>query len=84
MLSLDILGYSAGIFIVVSLIPQIIKSWKTKSTKDISLPRYLIYIIGIILWLVYGTIIRNWPMIIANAINLVLAFSVLFLKLKYG
>lgn len=81
---LDILGYTAGIFIVISLIPQIIKSWKTKSTKDLSLPRYLIYIIGIILWFVYGLIIRNGPMIVMNAINLALAFSILSLKIKYG
>jgi MtN3 and saliva related transmembrane protein len=80
----DILGYIAGFLILISLVPQIIKSWKTKSTKDISLLRYIIYIIGIIMWLIYGVVLVNGPMIIANSINLVLASSILYLKLKYG
>jgi MtN3 and saliva related transmembrane protein len=81
---LDIIGYSAGLLILVSIVPQIIKSWKTKSTKDISLLRYIIYILGIILWLTYGIILANGPMIITNSINLCLASSILYLKLKYG
>jgi len=80
----DILGYIAGLLILVSLVPQIIKSWKTKSTKDISLLRYIIYIIGIIMWLIYGSLLNNGPMIISNSINLLLASSILYLKLKYG
>lgn len=80
----DIIGYVAGLLVLLSLIPQIIKSWKTKSTKDISLLRYIIYIIGIIMWLIYGIILVNGPMIIANSISLVLASSILYLKLKYG
>jgi MtN3 and saliva related transmembrane protein len=80
----DIIGYIAGALILISLIPQIIKSWRTKSTKDISLLRYLIYVLGVILWLSYGIILHNGPMILTNSINLCLASSILFLKLKYG
>jgi MtN3 and saliva related transmembrane protein len=81
---IDIIGYIAGFLILVSIIPQIIKSWKTKSTKDLSLLRYLIYIAGVIMWLVYGIVLKNGPMIIVNSINLVLASSVLYLIIKYG
>jgi len=81
---IDIIGYIAGIFVTISLIPQVIKSWKTKSTKDLSLLRYLIYIAGIVLWLVYGIALVNGPMMAMNVIILILALSVLYLKLKYG
>lgn len=81
---IDIIGYAAGIFVAISLIPQVIKSWKTKSTKDLSLLRYLIYIIGVFLWLVYGFALHNGPMIAMNIFILSLALSVLYLKLKYG
>ncbi|MEK6969155.1 MAG: SemiSWEET transporter [Nanoarchaeota archaeon] len=81
---IDIIGYAAGFLILISIIPQIIKSWKTKSTKDISLLRYLIYAAGVVLWLVYGIVLYNGPMMVVNGINLILASSILYLKFKYG
>ena len=81
---IDIIGYAAGTLILISIIPQIIKSWRTKSTKDLSLWRYLIYVGGVFLWLVYGLVLWNGPIIIVNAINLALASSVLYLKIRYG
>lgn len=81
---IDLLGYAAGILVVISLLPQVIKSWKTKSTKDISLARYVIYIIGLILWIIYAIIIQNGPVAVMNSIGLILAILILFLKLKYG
>ena len=82
-MSVDTIGYIAGILIIISLVPQIIKSWKTKSTTDLSLTRYLIYVAGVVMWLVYGIVISNNPMIVMNTINLTLALSVVYLKLKY-
>jgi MtN3 and saliva related transmembrane protein len=84
MLWTDILGYIAGILVVISLLPQVIKSWKTKSTKDISLLRYVIYVTGLILWIIYALIINNGPVAVMNSVGLILALSILFLKLKYG
>ncbi len=80
---IDILGYSAGILVVISLLPQVIKSWKTKSTKDISLWRYIIYIIGLVLWIAYALIINNGPVAVMNSAGLALAISILVLKIKY-
>ena len=80
----DILGYAAGILVVISLLPQVIKSWKTKSTKDISLSRYVIYVMGLILWVTYAFIIQNGPVAVMNGIGLVLALLILYLKLKHG
>ncbi len=81
---IDILGYAAGTLVVISLLPQAIKSWKTGSTRDISLWRYLIYVGGLILWVAYAAIIKNGPVAVMNGIGLVLAASILYLKLRYG
>ncbi|MCH7951413.1 SemiSWEET transporter [Patescibacteria group bacterium] len=82
--AVDILGYVAGILVVISLLPQTIKSWKTKSTKDLSLKRYIIYITGLILWITYAIIIKNGPVAVMNSIGLILASSILYLKLRHG
>mgnify|MGYP005650655725 CR=1 FL=1 len=81
---IDILGYTAGILVVISLLPQTIKSWKTKSTRDISLWRYIIYVVGLILWITYAIIIKNGPVAIMNSLGLCLALSILYLKIKHG
>jgi len=81
---IDALGYVAGILVVISLLPQIVKSWKTKSTKDISTWRYLIYIAGLILWITYALLIGNGPVAIMNSTGLLLAVTVLCLKARYG
>jgi len=84
MAMIDIVGYLAGTLVVLSLLPQIIKSWKTKSTGDLSLPRYIVYIVGVSLWLIYGILLPNYPMLIMNIAALSLALVMLYLKLKYG
>lgn len=81
---IDLLGYFAGILVVISLLPQVIKSWKTKLTRDISLWRYIIYVIGLILWVLYAVIIDNGPVGVMNSIGLVLAVSILYLKIRHG
>jgi len=84
MIWVDVLGYVAGILVVISLLPQAIKSWKTKLTRDISLLRYVIYVIGLILWVTYAFIIKNGPVGVMNGIGLLLALSILYLKIKHG
>ena len=81
---IDIMGYIAGALVVASLLPQVIKSWKTKSTKDISILRYIIYVTGLVLWVGYATIIKNGPVALMNSIGLILAISILYLKIKHG
>lgn len=84
MFDVSILGYVAGMLVIISLLPQTIKILKTKSTKDISLWRYIIYILGLILWVTYATIIHNGPVAVMNSVGLLLALSILFLKIKFG
>jgi MtN3 and saliva related transmembrane protein len=82
-MSVDQLGYIAGLLVVLSLLPQFIKAWRTKLTRDISLLRYIIYIIGLILWIVYAILIKVWPVGIMNGVGLILALGILYLKIRY-
>ena len=84
MLYVDILGYVAGGLIFISLLPQAIKSWTTHSTKDLSLLRYLIYVVGLVLWITYAILIKNGPVFILNVLGIIVAISILYAKLKYG
>jgi len=84
MILIDLLGYVAGILVVISLLPQAMKSWRTKKTRDISLARYVIYVTGLVLWVAYAIIIQNGPVALMNSVGLFLAVIILYLKLRYG
>ena len=79
----DIMGYIAGVFILLSIVPQIIKSYKTKSVKDISILMLISLIIGTLFWIVYGVMVQGMPIIVLNIIYLVVVAYQLFLKVKY-
>jgi MtN3 and saliva related transmembrane protein len=77
-------GLVAGILTTISFLPQAIKTWQTKSTKDISLSMFLTFCVGVILWVIYGFYTKNIPVFVANFATFLLAFSILVCKLKYG
>jgi MtN3 and saliva related transmembrane protein len=78
------LGLLAAVLTTTAFLPQVMKTWRTRSTADISLGMFLILVAGIILWLIYGAILRDVPLIVANATTLVLAGTILFFKIRYG
>ena len=78
---LDLVGTIAGTLTTVAFVPQVIKTWRSRSTRDISLAMWLAFTLGVALWLVYGLLAESWPILIANAVTLLLAGSVLSLKL---
>lgn len=80
----DILGFAAAFCTTLAFLPQAVKTWKSKSARDLSLPMFLIFCIGIVLWLLYGIMIVDWPMIVANSLTFFLAASILYHKVKYG
>ena len=80
----DLLGYLAACCTTGAFLPQVLQTWKTRDTRAISLPMYLVFVMGVLLWLIYGLQISNWPMTIANLVTLVLAGSVLIMKLRFG
>ena len=77
------LGLLAGTLTTISFIPQVTKTWRSKYTRDISLGMFLIFSAGTFLWLLYGIRIGALPVVIANAITLALALTILFFKIKY-
>ena len=77
------IGFFAGFCTTVAFIPQALKVWRTKSTKDISLLMFIIFTTGVLSWLIYGITISDAPIIIANAITLILSIFILFYKIKF-
>jgi len=81
---IQFIGYASGIIIAISLAPQVFKAWKTKSTKDISILWNIIYISGLLLFLVYGFGIKEMPIILGGVIEVLLAISLIIAKILYG
>ena len=80
---LKYVGFFAALCTTIAFLPQAIKVYKTKSTKDISLLMFLIFTIGVFSWLIYGLIINDYPVILANAVTLILSLFILLYKIKY-
>lgn len=81
-LSADAIGYIAGLLTTVAFLPQVIKTWKSHSARDLSLAMLLIFTSGVACWLLYGIAISRWPIIIPNLITLLLTSTILFFKLR--
>ena len=79
----ELIGYFAGILIMISFIPQVIKSSKTRSVEDLSLGMVIATFIGSIFWVTYGIIIWSMPVAIMNYIFLLVVTYQLYLKIKY-
>jgi MtN3 and saliva related transmembrane protein len=84
MTAVTMLGLLAGALTTVAFVPQVVKTWRTRSTHDISLWMFSILVAGIIAWLVYGAIIGDLPLIAANAVTLLLAGAILIFKIRNG
>jgi MtN3 and saliva related transmembrane protein len=83
-LALNVLGFVAGVLTTAAFVPQVLKIWRTRSARDISLAMYAVFTAGVVLWLVYGIALGSVPIIAANVLTLVLALAVLLMKLRYG
>jgi MtN3 and saliva related transmembrane protein len=79
-----IIGMAAATLCALSFVPQIIKIYKTKTTRDLSVVTFLFFMLGVILWLIYGLMIKEFPIIIANSLTLIFIFIIIAMKLKYG
>jgi MtN3 and saliva related transmembrane protein len=80
---IDLIGFAAAVLTTVAFIPQVVYSWTTRDLGGISLRMYGLFTGGVVLWLIYGIALGAWPIIVANAVTLVLAGTVLFLKLMH-
>ncbi len=84
MISLDLLGFIATAFTTSSFVPQVWRTWKTRDVSGISLPTYAIITIGLALWLLYGLLKNDLPLIVANAVMVVLTGAITLMKIRFG
>jgi MtN3 and saliva related transmembrane protein len=78
----ETIGAVAGLLTTIAFLPQVVRTWRTRSTEDISALMFVLFCSGVALWLVYGLMIAALPVVLANAVTLVLAGSILVLKLR--
>lgn len=80
---MEIIGFIAAILTTAAFLPQVYKTWKTKDVSSLSLTMLVMFIIGIVCWLIYGFLINSPSMIFANSITIVSATLLFYFKLKY-
>ena len=80
----DLIGYGAAFLTTVSFVPQAWLTLRSRNVSGISLGMYTLFTAGVALWLIYGAIQRSWPLVGANAVTLLLALTVLVMRLRYG
>jgi len=78
-----LLGLIAGTITTFSFVPQVLRTWKLKETKDLSLSMFLCLAVGILLWIAYGFIKMDLPVMLANGVSFILVIVVIFFKVKY-
>ena len=79
----DLLGTAAATLTTGCFVPQVVRLWRTRNAEGISLVTFAAFAVGVALWLAYGVILRAWPIILSNAITLVLAFAIIVLTLRF-
>jgi MtN3 and saliva related transmembrane protein len=81
--TITLIGSIAGVCTTIAFLPQVLRVWRMKRADEISLTTFLVFSMGTLIWLIYGLLVVSWPIIIANAVTLVLSLTILFLKLKW-
>ena len=80
---IEILGYISATITTIAFLPQIIKTFKTKSAKDVSVGMFVLFTTGVFLWIIYGILTNTMPVLIANAVIFCLSLTQIVLKIKY-
>ena len=81
---IDLFGFLAAFLTTLAFLPQLYKTWKTKSAEDVSLIMLILFITGLISWIIYGLKIHSIPILVANVVTFIFNFSILILKLSYN
>jgi len=84
MQTVNLLGLAAGLLTTVAFLPQVAKTWKTRSADDLSTGMLLLFSTGLLLWLLYGLAIQALPVVLANAVTLLLTGAILVMKWRFG
>lgn len=80
---IEIIGLIAAVLTTAAFQPQVYKTWKTKDVSSLSLPMFSMFFIGVVMWLIYGLLIKSPAIILANAITVVSSFLLVYFKIKY-
>jgi MtN3 and saliva related transmembrane protein len=78
-----VIGYMAGFCTTLSFVPQVARAWRTRSAEDFAWAWLIIFQLGLVLWLVYGIVLHDWPMIFANSITISLCSTLLLMKVRF-
>lgn len=81
--SIEWIGGLAGILTTASFLPQVYKTWKSKSADSLSLPMLLLMATGVLLWGIYGVLIESISMIIANVVTFISTLLLVYFKLSF-
>tara|TARA_R110001632_G_scaffold66962_8_gene157542 strand:- start:905 stop:1174 length:270 start_codon:yes stop_codon:yes gene_type:complete len=82
--NIEILGLLAATLTTAAFLPQVYKTWKTKDVSSLSLPMFLLFFLGIVLWFIYGLYINSLSLLLGNGITIVSCLLLIYFKLKYG
>lgn len=80
---MELVGTMAAVLSTISFVPQVVKVWRTRSARDLSLIMYLMFWVGIFLWLLFGLMIGSFSVVTGNFVTLCLASTILYFKLRY-
>ena len=81
---IDLFGFLAASLTTIAFLPQLYKTWKTKSADDVSFIMLILFILGLFCWIIYGLKINSIPILVANTITFIFNFSILILKITYS
>ncbi len=77
------IGFTAGALTTVAFLPQLQRTWRTRSADDVSLAMLLTFTTGVLLWFVYGLLVQSWPIVVTNVVTFLLTAAILVLKLRF-
>ncbi len=80
----EVIGFCAGLCSMVSFTPQLIKTWRERDARSISLRMYVVTVTGFSLWVTYGVMIGSWPVMLTNSVCLILSALILALKWRFS
>ena len=81
-IGVELIGFAAAFLTTIAFIPQVIKVVKTRSVEGLSLTTYLIFIVGVFLWLIHGINLGSISMIAGNSITVILALIIIYFMIK--
>lgn len=77
------IGYIAGFLTTLAFVPQVVRAYRTRSVNDLSWIWLFIFISGLFMWLTYGLVLNDWPMILANSLTISLCLLLMLMKVRY-